>query len=185
LSCIGTSRRSRLVAARDVPTPLLCRSSMISRMTLCSASPRRCRTLRADSRSALAGSRAPADDVEHGFAEGSRQLLRIERSDAADHARAEIFSIPSTVVGPVASRNEALNWAPWMRSFIQDPLAWTNSPAEIIAAWPRTVIRSHCPRALTRRTQEPFSELWKVARSTRPAKTSVGVPVLGVATWSP
>jgi hypothetical protein len=28
-------------------------------------------------------------------------------------------------------------------------------------------------------TQKPFSELWKVTRSTRPAKTSVGVLVLG------
>ena len=67
-----------------------------------------------------------------------------------------------------------------MRSLIQHPLAWTKSPAEIIAAWPRTVIGPHCPRALTRRTQKPFSELWNVTRSTRPAKTSVGVPILGV-----
>jgi len=34
-------------------------------------------------------------------------------------------------------------------------------------------------RALTRRTQKPFSELWNVTRSTSPAKTSVGVLVLG------
>src|SRR5713226_23488 len=71
------------------------------------------------------------------------------------------FSIPSIVVGGAASRNEALNWTPWVRSLTQAPLAWTNSPAEIIAAWPRTVIRSRCPRALTRRTQKPFSSLWK------------------------
>src|SRR5438477_12441224 len=44
------------------------------------------------------------------------------------------FSIPSTVVGAVAFRNEALNWTPYVRSLVQDPLAWTNSPAEIIAA---------------------------------------------------
>ena len=31
------------------------------------------------------------DDVEHGFAERAYQLLRIDRPDAADHARAEIF----------------------------------------------------------------------------------------------
>jgi hypothetical protein len=31
------------------------------------------------------------------------------------------------------------------------------------------------PRAFTRSTQKPLSELWKVTRSTRPAKTSVGV----------
>src|ERR1700736_1464500 len=79
------------------------------------------------------------------------------------------FSIPSTVVGAVALRNEALNWTPWVRSLIQLPLAWANSPAEINAAWPRTVIRSRCPRALTRRTRKPFSALWKVTRATRPA----------------
>ena len=89
------------------------------------------------------------------------------------------FSIPSTVVGAVALRNEALNWTPWVRSLIQDPLAWTNSPAEIIAACPMRVIRSRWPRALMRSTQKPFSELWNVTRSTSPAKTSVGVLVLG------
>ena len=35
------------------------------------------------------------------------------------------------------------------------PRARTNSPAEIIAGWPRTVIRSRYPRALIRRTQKP------------------------------
>jgi hypothetical protein len=88
------------------------------------------------------------------------------------------FSMPSIVVGGAALRNEALNWTPWVPSLTQVPLAWTNSPAEIIAAWPRTVIKSRCPRALIRRTQKPFSALWKVTRSTRPAKTSVGVLVL-------
>src|SRR5882757_10615165 len=63
------------------------------------------------------------------------------------------FSMPSTVVGAVALRNEALNWTPCVRSLTQVPLAWTNSPAAIIAAWPRTVIRSRWPRALTRSTQ--------------------------------
>src|SRR5260370_10912274 len=69
------------------------------------------------------------------------------------------FLIPSTVVGCVALRNEALNWTPCVRSLTQVPLAWTNSPAEIIAACPRTVIRSRWPRALTRSTQKPFSSL--------------------------
>src|SRR5476651_447327 len=48
-----------------------------------------------------------------------------------------------------------------------------NSPAEIVAAWPTTVITSRLPRAFTRKTQKPFSSLWKVTRSTSPAKTSV------------
>src|SRR5271166_2686842 len=34
------------------------------------------------------------DDLEHGFAEGADELLRINRPDAADHARAEIFLDP-------------------------------------------------------------------------------------------
>ena len=33
------------------------------------------------------------------------------------------------------------------------------TPTEIIAAWPTTVTRSLCPRALARRTQKPFSVL--------------------------
>ena len=31
------------------------------------------------------------DDIEHGFAERAHELLRINRSDTADHPRAEIF----------------------------------------------------------------------------------------------
>jgi hypothetical protein len=87
------------------------------------------------------------------------------------------FSIPSIVVGGVALRNEALNWTRWVWSLTQAPLARTNSPAEIIAAWPRTVIRSRCPRALTRKTQKPFSALWNVTRLTSPARTSVELTV--------
>jgi hypothetical protein len=48
----------------------------------------------------------------------------------------------SRTVGDLALRKEALNWTPCVRSLIQDPLAWTNSPAEIIAAWPTRVMRS-------------------------------------------
>src|SRR5271157_2360099 len=42
----------------------------------------------------------------------------------------------------------------------------------MIAAWPTTVTKSRWPRALALRTQKPFSTLWKVTRSTRPASTS-------------
>src|SRR5215472_9630463 len=38
-------------------------------------------------------------------------------------------------------------------------------------------MRSRWPRALTRSTQKPLSELWKVTRSTRPARTSVELTV--------
>jgi hypothetical protein len=36
-------------------------------------------------------------------------------------------------------------------------VAVTHSPAEITAAWPTKVTSSRWPRALTRRTQKPFS----------------------------
>jgi hypothetical protein len=52
------------------------------------------------------------------------------------------------------------------------PDAVIHSPAEIVAAWPMTVTRSRWPRAFARRTQKPFSILWKVTRSTKPASTS-------------
>jgi hypothetical protein len=41
-----------------------------------------------------------------------------------------------------------------------------------MAAWPTTVTRSRCARAFARSTQKPLSGLWKVTRSTRPARTS-------------
>jgi hypothetical protein len=84
-------------------------------------------------------------------------------------------SMPSSVVGGLALRKDARNCWPWVRSFTQAPLIWTNSPALIIAAWPTTMTRSRWPLALTRSTQNPFSGLWNVTRSTRPAKASVAV----------
>ena len=92
--------------------------------------------------------------------------------------------MPSSVVGGLALRKDARNCWPWVRSFTQAPLIWTNSPALIIAAWPTTVIRSRWPRALTRSTQNPFSGLWNVTRSTRPAKASVAVVWTKLATPS-
>jgi hypothetical protein len=68
--------------------------------------------------------------------------------------------------------NRALNCWPWVWSLIHSPDAVTHSPAEMVAACPTTVISSRCPRAFIRRTQKPLSSLWKVTRSTRPARTS-------------
>src|ERR1700684_3019554 len=48
-----------------------------------------------------------------------------------------------------------------------DPLAGGDE-----ATRPTTVTRSRWPRAFVRRTQKPFSALWNVTRSTRPASTS-------------
>src|SRR6266436_4057214 len=78
--------------AREVPTPLLCRNSIISRMTFCSAQP-------ATMRSARFGpipvtSRKRPGDLEHGIAESAHQLPRVDRPDATDHARAEILLDP-------------------------------------------------------------------------------------------
>src|SRR3712207_2602973 len=84
------------------------------------------------------------------------------------------FSMPSSVVGAVAFRKEALNCRPWGRSLTHTPEPLTPPPAEIRAAWPTTVTGSRWPRTLTRSTQKPVSALWKVTRSTRPARASVG-----------
>ena len=82
------------------------------------------------------------------------------------------FSIPSMDVGADVRINRVLNCWPWVRSLSHSPEAVIHSPAEMMAAWPTTVTRSRWPRALMRRTQKPFSTLWKVTRSTRPARTS-------------
>src|SRR6266568_1329830 len=87
---------------------------------------------------------------------------------------ARYFSMPSTEVGAEVRRNRVLNCRPWVRSLTHSPDAVIHSPAAIVAAWPTTVTRSRCPRAFVRRTQKPFSTLWKVTRSTRPASTSLG-----------
>src|SRR5271166_2434938 len=49
------------------------------------------RTLWADPGHLAQALRFLLDDVEHGFAEGPHQLLRVDRPDAADHPGAEIF----------------------------------------------------------------------------------------------
>src|SRR6204780_4613505 len=82
------------------------------------------------------------------------------------------FSIPSIELGAEVLRNRALNCWPCVRSLVHSPDAVIHSPAEMMAAWPTTVTKSRWPRAFARRTQKPFSALWKVTRSTKPASTS-------------
>ena len=77
------------------------------------------------------------------------------------------FSIPSIEVGADVRMKRDLNCWPWVWSLTQSPEAVSHSPEEIVAAWPMTVTRSRCPRALILRTQKPFSALWNVTRSTR------------------
>ena len=76
--------------------------------------------------------------------------------------------MPSMELGAEVRMKRALNCWPWVRSLVHSPDAVTHSPAEITAACPITVTSSRWPRALTRRTQKPFSSLWYVTRSTRP-----------------
>src|SRR5580704_12354423 len=83
------------------------------------------------------------------------------------------FSMPSMDVGAEARMKRDLNCWPWVRSLTHSPDAVTHSPAAITAAWPITVINSRWPRALIRSTQKPFSALWKVTRSTSPARISL------------
>jgi hypothetical protein len=52
------------------------------------------------------------DDLENGFAEGADELLRVDRPEPRIIPEPRYFSIPSTVGGGVALRNEALNWTP-------------------------------------------------------------------------
>lgn len=64
-------------------------------------------------------------------------------------------------VGAEIFRNRALNCWPCVRSLTHSPDAVIHSPAAIVAAWP-TVTKSRCLRAFARRTEKPFSALWKV-----------------------
>jgi hypothetical protein len=80
--------------------------------------------------------------------------------------------MPSMELGADALRNRALNCWPWVRSLTHSPEPVIHSPAEMAAACPTRVTRSRWPRAFTLRTQKPFSALWKVTRSTRPARNS-------------
>src|SRR5918994_615922 len=82
--------------------------------------------------------------------------------------------MPSTDVGGELRRNLALSCWPWVRSLTHSPEAVIHSPADIAAACPTTVTRSRRPRAWIRKTQKPLSALWKVTRSTAPARTSCG-----------
>ncbi len=122
--------------ARDVPTPLLCRNNIISRITICSAQP----PTTTEGIEKYLGSgmirgigliyakklvRAFGDAV---FDVIEQEPGRLREVTGIGPKRAE------RIVGAVALRNEALNCTPWVRSLTQVPLAWTNSPAAIIAA---------------------------------------------------
>src|SRR6516162_8280965 len=78
--------------ARDVPTPLLCRNSMIADDLLIGPArgdPRA--TFRADACDLTQAARLLLYNVEYALAERAHELLRVHRPNAADHAGAEIF----------------------------------------------------------------------------------------------
>src|SRR5262249_51151207 len=114
----------------------------------------------------------PFDRIEPFLAESAHELLGVDRADTADHPGPEILFDAIERSWFRGLKNLALNCWPWVRSFPPPPDAVTPSQADITAAWPTPVISSRWPRALTRRTQNPFSSLGKVTRSTLPASTS-------------
>ncbi len=67
----------------------------------------------------------------------------------------------------------ALNCRPCSLSLTHQPSAVSHSPAATEGSDPTTVVSSRCPRAFTRRTQNPLSSLWQVTRSIRPEISSV------------
>lgn len=81
------------------------------------------------------------DHLEHLIADGLHKLAGIELADAADHAEARYFSIPSASVGAEERRKEALNCWPCLRLFTQLPLSVTYLQALSSAAWPTTATR--------------------------------------------
>ena len=80
--------------------------------------------------------------------------------------------MPSSNGRTAVRMNHALNCLPWVRSLTHCPDAVILFPGATMAAWPTTVTSLRRPRALVRCTQKPFSELWKVTRSSSPARTS-------------
>src|SRR5260221_39055 len=82
--------------AAEVPTPLLCRNSMTSRMTFCSAQPPTMRSARFGPIPVTSRRRPGSllNDLEHGLTEHAHQLPRVDRPDATDHAGAEVLLDP-------------------------------------------------------------------------------------------
>ena len=112
------------------------------------------------------------DDVEYFLAESANKLFCVDRADAPDHAGGQVFLDAvdrRRRRGAHKARFELLAMGTVVDPFARcgDPLASRNG-----RGMANDVMSSRCPRALTRRTQKPFSSLWNVTRSTRPASTS-------------
>jgi len=92
-------------------------------------------------------------------------------------------SIPATVVGGTVFTVLALNCSPCSLSLTHQPSATSHSPAVTEGSDPMTVVSSRCPGVFTRRTQKPFSSLWKVTRSITPEISSVAGLRSGIAAF--
>ncbi len=64
------------------------------------------------------------------------------------HGTTTLFAALNVASGSEVRMKRALNCWPWVRSLTHSPDAVIHSPGETMAAWPTTVIRSRCPRAL-------------------------------------
>ena len=117
---------------------------MISRTIFCSAQAAVIRLARTGPMpvTSLQALRLGFDRVEHLLAERAYQLLGVDRADASDHPRPEIFFDPVE-----RGRRRGLQEpGPELLAVgaIVDPFADAviHSPAEIAAAWPTTVTSS-------------------------------------------
>ena len=161
LDGVGAVGLEKMRTARAVPTPWLCRNTMISRTAFCSAQAARmpaARTRPMPSTSRSRGGRR-LDDVEHLVAERADQLLGVDRADAADHAGGEIFL---HAVGRGRRRGAQKPRLELLAvGAVVDPFARRGNHRRLAmaAACPTTVTTSRWPLALARKTQKPFSAL--------------------------
>ena len=142
---------------------------------------------RADAGDLLQALGAGLDDLEGVLAEGRDDALGHGRADAAHLAGGEVLLDALSPGGRGGLEHLGLELKP-MRAVGEpdpgggDPLARSDRRG---VCRPRST-RSRLPRACTFRTQKPFSALWKVTRSTVPARASSGglsLPWVGRTIW--
>ena len=104
--------------------------------------------------------------------EGAHELPGVDRADPPDHPKGQVFFDAFGRCRCGGAQEPGLELLAMGAVVDPFPVAVIHSPAAMVAEWPTTVTNSRCPRALVRRTQKPFSALWKVTRSTRPARAS-------------
>ncbi len=167
----------KMRTAREVPTPCECRKTMISRTAFCSRHASMMRPARTGPIPSTDRRRAGSRSMTSNTSVPKAWTRRWAKCGPIPFTRPEprYFSMPSMVLGATVFSDVAVNCTPWTRSFVQLPPAWMNSPGAMAAACPTTVTSSRRPRICTRRTEKPFSSLWKVTRSTDPVRWSPAV----------